>query len=93
MTVVSRLIAVAYFIEVGLLLIVVPWTNFLLRNYFVEGWPLMRTVLGLGAVKGLISGVGLLNLGAGLAELIGLFADRRGVAAEQPPASGDGRME
>jgi hypothetical protein len=92
-TVVSRLIAIAYFVEVGILLVVVPWTDFLLRNYFVEGWPLMRTVLGLGAVKGLISGVGVLNLGAGLAELIGLFTGRRGVPVSPPPAQGSGRME
>lgn len=93
MTVVSRLIVIAYFVEVGILLVVVPWTDFLLRNYFVEGWPFMRTVVGLGAVKGLISGVGVLNLGAGLAELIGLFAGRRGVPVPPPPAPGSGRME
>ena len=46
-TVVSRLVAIAYFVEVGLLLLVVPWTDFLQQNYFVEAWPVLRTVLGL----------------------------------------------
>jgi hypothetical protein len=92
-TVISRLIAIAYFIEVGLLLLVVPWTNFLMRNYFVEGWPLMRTLLGLGAVKGLISGVGLLNLGAGLAEVVGLFTDRHSAPTPPPGAPDAGRIE
>lgn len=93
MTVVSRLIAIAYFLEVGVLLLVVPWTDFLLRNYFVEGWPVMRTVLSLGAVKGLISGFGLLNLGAGVAELVGLFTGRRTTPVVPPPAPGAGRIE
>jgi hypothetical protein len=80
MNVFRRLILIAYFVEVGLLLLVVPWTGFLQHNYFVEGWPVLRGLFGNGFVKGAMSGLGLVNLGAGLAELVALFQDRRHLA-------------
>lgn len=76
MNVVRRLVAVAYFVEVGLLLLVVPWTDFLQRNYFVQGWPVVRDIVANGFVKGAISGLGLLNLWAGLGEIAILFGVR-----------------
>jgi hypothetical protein len=86
MTIVRRLVVIAYFVEVGLLLLIVPWTDFLLQNYFVAGWPAVRAVVSHGMVKGLISGLGLINLGAGLAEVVGLFTDRGGADGDAPPA-------
>ena len=82
MNVLRRLIAIAYFVEVGLLLLVVPWTGFMQRNYFVEGWPVLRGIVGNGFVKGAISGLGVINLAAGLAELVDLFTHRRALADE-----------
>ena len=87
MNVLRRLIAIAYFVEVGLLLLVVPWTGFMQRNYFVEGWPVLRGIVGNGFVKGAISGLGVINLAAGLAELVDLFIHRRALADEN--RSGD----
>ena len=87
MNVVRRLIAIAYFVEVGLLLLIVPWTGFLQRNYFVEGFPSLARAIDSWFVKGAISGIGLINLGAGLAEIVGLFTDRfsDGTEAPEPP--------
>ncbi len=85
MSVLRRLVAIAYFVEVGLLLLVVPWTVFMQRNYFIEAWPVLRTVLGNGFVKGAISGLGLINLWAGGSELVALFTDRR-PSGEADPA-------
>jgi hypothetical protein len=82
MSVLRRLIAIAYFVEVGLLLLVVPWTGFMQHNYFVEGWPVLRGIVGNGFVKGAISGLGVINLAAGLTELVNLFMDRRALADE-----------
>jgi len=82
MNVLRRLIAIAYFVEVGLLLLVVPWTGFMQRNYFVEGWPVLRGIVGNGFVKGAISGLGVINLAAGLAELVDIFIHRRALADE-----------
>jgi hypothetical protein len=84
MSVLRRLVAIAYFVEVGLLLFIVPWTGFLERNYFVTGSPVLRAVVVSGFVRGAISGIGLLNLWAGLWELVGLFTDRHGIGEGGP---------
>jgi hypothetical protein len=99
MTIFRRLIAVAYFVEVGLLLLVVPWSGYLQNNYFVSAWPWLRPVVGNPYVAGMISGLGVLNLGAGLLELVGLFARRHeepespddpyGGASWPPPRAGE----
>jgi len=84
MNVLRRLVAIAYFVEVGLLLLVVPWTGFLQRNYFVDSWPVLRVVVASGFVKGAISGLGVINLWAGLIELIALFTRQRDFREEVP---------
>ena len=76
MSVLSRIIFLAYFVEVGLLLLVVPWSPFWDRNYFVQMWPLLEAVVKSNLVRGAISGLGLINLGAAMAELAGLFGWR-----------------
>jgi len=43
--VLRRLLYVAFFLEVGLLLIVLPWSAFWDGNYFVHAWPSLRQVL------------------------------------------------
>jgi membrane-anchored protein YejM (alkaline phosphatase superfamily) len=72
----SRFLSFVYLIEAGLLLLVVPWTVFWERNYFLEG-----TVVGLlltpHAVRGAISGVGVICLVAAIAELRALWSRRR----------------
>ena len=70
---VRRLLLVAFFIEIGLLLIVVPWSTFWDRNYFVYAWPTLRPVLTNDFVRGAVSGLGLVNLFAGLLELRPVF--------------------
>lgn len=73
----TRLLLVAYFLEVGLLLFVVPWSGFWERNYFAQVVP------GLGAMttnfflRGAVSGLGLVNVAAGLSELLSVFSSRR----------------
>ena len=66
----------AFFIEVGLLLIVLPWSRFWDRNYFIEMVPAFRLVLTNYFARGAISGLGVVNLFAGFAEMIPLFAVR-----------------
>jgi hypothetical protein len=73
----SRLLLIVYFIESGLLLLVVPWSDFWERNAFMQVWTWGRDVAGSGFVRGAISGVGLLLLCAGLIELTTLIAGRR----------------
>lgn len=69
-----RLIYIAFFIEVGLLLLVLPWSGFWERNYFAVGWPRVHDVITNNFVRGGVTGLGLVNLGAGLADLARLFS-------------------
>ena len=81
MRVVARVIFIAYFLEVGVLLTLAPWTTLWDRNYFIHLWPAIAVVAGNDYARGAISGLGLINLAAGCAEVIGLF--RRGVKADR----------
>lgn len=76
MSVLSRLVFLAYFVEVGLLLLVVPWSPFWDRNYFLDLWPALAALTHNNLVRGAVSGLGLINLWAALAELAALFGMR-----------------
>lgn len=71
-----RLLFVAFFIEVGLLLIVLPWSQFWERNYFAQAWPALHPILTNNFVRGAISGLGLVNLVSGFVELVPVFSGR-----------------
>jgi hypothetical protein len=67
---------VAFFVEVGLLLIVLPWSTFWERNYFIYVMPILHPLLTNNFVRGAVSGLGVLNLLAGLSELAPVFMAR-----------------
>jgi hypothetical protein len=73
----TRLLFVAYFIEVGLLLILVPWSGLWERNYFASSTPVVETLIRNHFVRGAVSGLGVVNLLAGLADLAALVGWRR----------------
>jgi hypothetical protein len=81
-----RLLFAAYFFEVGLLLVIVPWSTFWDRNAFLEAFPAVYRWTRSEYVRGAVSGLGALNLGAGLVELAAAWAARRG-SDERHPAS------
>ena len=70
---IRRLVFVAFFLEVGLLLLVVPWSAFWDHNYFAALWPALRPVLMNNFVRGAVSGVGVVNLCAAFADLLVIF--------------------
>jgi hypothetical protein len=72
---VTRLLLVAYFIEVGIILIVVPWSypDYWERNVFVSMLPALEGFLRNPFVRGAASGVGVINVCAGLVELTALL--------------------
>jgi polyferredoxin len=74
---VHRYLIVAYFIEVGLILLVVPWSAFWERNYFTQTVPLVAAVLRSPALRGAVSGFGVVSLAAGIADLVSLLVPRR----------------
>ena len=72
----KRLLIVAFFFEIGFALIVVPWSSFWDRNYFAEAVPLVHNVITNNFVRGAVTGLGLVNLAAGLGELISILLAR-----------------
>jgi len=67
---------VAFFLEVGLLLLVLPWSGFWEHNYFAEAWPPLQSVLTNNFTRGAVTGLGLVNLGAGFVDLARVFSGR-----------------
>jgi hypothetical protein len=62
---------------VGVLLAFVPWSAFWEHNYFSHLVPGLSHVLANNFVRGAVSGLGAVNVVAGLAELLSLFSRRR----------------
>jgi hypothetical protein len=73
----TRILLVAYFIEVGVLLVLVPWSAYWERNYFAQILPGLSAVMANHFVRGGVSGLGVINVVAGIAELFSLFSSRR----------------
>ncbi len=76
----------ALLLETGLLLVLIPWSAFWERNYFVEWSPAIKALLTSNYARGAISGLGIVNLGAGLVELSDLFGARPAKPADHDPA-------
>jgi hypothetical protein len=81
------LLLAALFVEVGFVLLVVPWSVLWDRNYFIDIVPQFHELLTSNYLRGAVSGLGVLNIGAGIAELVALFAARARRAAPSAFAS------
>ena len=68
----KRFLLIVYLLETGLVLSLAPWSAFWERNLFVDLFPLFGGVMRLPAIRGAVSGVGLVSLCAGLWELAAL---------------------
>ena len=73
------MLVVAYFLEVGLVLVLVPWSGFWDRNYFADVFPVLHDVLLNNYVRGGVSGLGIVNLLIGFDELASVLWSRRAV--------------
>ena len=73
----KRLLLVAYFIEVGLLLVLVPWSPFWERNYFLTALPALHEIVRNNYLRGAVSGLGVVNLLMGFHELASVLLARR----------------
>ena len=54
----------------------IPWSTFWERNYFVGWSPALEVLLTSNYVRGAITGLGLVNVGAALVELADFFSAR-----------------
>ena len=53
-----------------------PWSAFWERNYFAQAWPALHPLLTNNFVRGAVTGLGLVNLGAGFVDLALVFSSR-----------------
>lgn len=75
----QRLFMIVYVIfcfELGIVLLVLPWTDFWTGNSLWGQWPLLRAWMQHGFMRGAVSGLGLLDLWLGIYEAIH-YRDRR----------------
>jgi len=60
-------IEVMFFVEAGMLLMVMPWIpNIWTHNSIVAGHVVLQAVVYSGFFRGVVSGLGLINLGLGI---------------------------
>ena len=67
---------IALSLEVGLVLIIIPWSAFWDRNYFATVIPPLQGILTNNFVRGAVSGIGLLNVIAAVIELVSMYMGR-----------------
>ena len=82
---IRRLVYIAFFIETGLLLVVLPWSSFWSRNYFVMHWPGIAPWLVNDFVRGAVTGLGVVNLVAAIADLLPVLVRRSETFQEGGP--------
>ena len=58
-------------LEVGIFLILVPWSAIWERNYFLEAYPALGALVLDPMFRGAVSGLGVANIYLGLHEFIG----------------------
>ena len=74
----SLFVLVLFCVYLGVLVMVLPWwTKVWDHNLFIQSRPALAAVLRNGAVRGLISGMGLLDIWIGVSEAIHYREHRR----------------
>ena len=71
-----RLLLTAFFLETGAVLMLAPWSEFWDRNYFAQALPLVHALMINNFVRGAVSGLGVVNMLAAVAEIHSFFTDR-----------------
>ena len=66
---------VLFCIELGLVLIVLPWTRFWFSDGWTSQWVWFQNLVQLGFVRGAVSGLGLLDIWLGVVEAV-RYSDR-----------------
>ena len=76
--VLSQVIYLLFCLEVGLVLLLLPWTLLWDNNYFFSLQPQHSQFWLSNHLRGAVSGVGLVNLWMGLSELLRVIRRRTG---------------
>jgi hypothetical protein len=79
-----RVLLSAFFLEIGFVLAVVPWSSYWDHNYFAQAWPHVQALITNNFVRGAVTGLGVVNIAVAVGELVSLFMARR---AQEPTVS------
>ena len=71
-----RLLLTAFFFEAGLVLVLIPWSIYWERNYFLQLVPVLEPFFTNDFVRGAVSGLGLVNFVAGVVEIWSFLTTR-----------------
>jgi hypothetical protein len=63
-------IDVIFFIELGMILVVLPWSDLWTRNTFLMGFPTAKMVVDHGFFRGVVTGLGLINIWIGISDAV-----------------------
>lgn len=63
-------IRVVFYIELGMLLAVLPWTRFWTNNSLLMDFPRLNSLLQMNFIRGLATGVGLVDIWIGIWEAV-----------------------
>lgn len=63
-------ITVVFFIELGMVLVVIPWTFLWNDNKLLLMHPALRTFVAHGFTRGVVTGLGLINVWIGIWEAV-----------------------
>jgi len=63
-------IEVIIWVELGMILVIVPWTHAWSDNGLVLNYPRVRELLSMNFVRGVVTGIGLLDIWAGMWQAI-----------------------
>jgi hypothetical protein len=80
-------IRVAFFIELGMVLVVLPWTRSWTENSLLASYPSIRSFLQNNFVCGVISGLGFLDIGLGIWEAVRYASGARDTTKKILPRS------
>jgi hypothetical protein len=61
-------VEVAIAVWAGILVMVLPWTRLWTENPLLAGWPYLKIILSQSFVRGLISGIGLVDVWMGISD-------------------------
>jgi hypothetical protein len=78
-----RALTVVLLFEMGALLLYLPWSNFWEQNYFLTHFPALRLVVLHPSLRGLVSGIGVLDIFVAF----GMFNSRSAPVRVPPPSN------
>lgn len=80
----TRNLVILYLLEAGLILIVLPWTQFWDRNYFMAMTGSFEMALTNPILRGVVSGVGIVSFAVGVLEIVAILIRRRSEQFDTP---------